>query len=122
MPAATIFPPQVPATSRPASAATVWIDLRHALVGRTTADGSVELIELARPARLDEPMEQWIAVVAGAIGDRQRVLILGAGPLRLALEREYVAIFHRPERIVDVEPSSGIDRAELIRRVQELAG
>lgn len=122
MPAATIAPLPVPAMSRPASAATVWIDLRHALVGRTVPDGSVELIELVRPSRLDEPLEQWIAIVADAIGDRQRVLILGAGPMRLALEREYVAIFHRPERIIDVEPSSGIDRDELIRRVQELAG
>jgi hypothetical protein len=122
MSAATIAPAPLPVTSRPASAATVWIDLRHALVGRTTADGTVELVELARPSRLDEPLEQWIAVVADAIGDRQRVLILGAGPLRLALEREYVAIFHRPDRIIDVEPSGGIDRDELIRRVKELAG
>jgi hypothetical protein len=122
MSGATIAPVQSSPAPRAASAATAWIDLRHALVGRTTPGGDIEVVELARPTRLDEPLEQWIAVVADAIGDRERVLILGAGPMRLALEREYVAIFHRPERIVDVEPSGGIDRDELIRRVRELAG
>ncbi len=122
MSAATTAPVQSLTAPRSASAATVWIDLRHALVGRTMPDGEIEVVELARPTRLDEPLEQWIAVVADAIGDRQRVLILGAGPMRLALEREYVAIFHRPERIIDVEPSSGIARDELVRRVRELTG
>lgn len=122
MSAALTAPAEPLAAPRPASAATAWIDLRHALVGRTLPGGEIEVVELARPPRLEEPLEQWIAVVADAIGDRERVLILGSGPMRLALEREYVAIFHRPERIIDVEPASGIDRDEIVRRVRELAG
>ncbi|MFI5253944.1 MAG: hypothetical protein ACHQ15_00580 [Candidatus Limnocylindrales bacterium] len=122
MPAATMPPVEASVRTRIASAAAVWIDLRHALVGRTTPGGEIEVIEISRPVRLEEPLTRWIALVADAVGDRERVLILGAGPMRLALEREYVAIFHRPDRIIDVEPASSIDRAGLIVRVRELAG
>jgi hypothetical protein len=106
----------------PGTAAAAWIDLRHAMVARSATDGSIEIVELRRPAAVDEPVEQWLAVVADAIGDHERVVILGSGPLRLALEREYVSIFHRPDRIVDVEPSEPVGREELIRRVAELRG
>ena len=106
----------------PASAAAAWIDLRHALVARTTPGPAVEVLEVFRPHDRSEPVEGWLAQVADLIGDHQRVLILGAGPLRLALEREYVSRFRRRERIVDVEPSAPMGREALIRRVEELAG
>jgi hypothetical protein len=122
MSAVLVAPVQPSAAPRSASAAVTWIDLRRALVGRTLPGCAIEVVEIARPRRLQEPIEQWIAMVADAIGDRERVLILGAGPMRLALEREYVTIFHRPDRIVDVEPASEIDRDEILRRVRELAG
>ena len=49
----------------PGSAAAAWVDLRHAMVARSAPDGSVEVVELRRPATVDEPVEQWLAVVAG---------------------------------------------------------
>jgi hypothetical protein len=49
-------------------------------------------------------------------------MILGPGTDRLALEREYVAINHRPDRLVDVEPAGPVDVSELVNRVRELAG
>jgi hypothetical protein len=42
--------------------------------------------------------------------------------MRLALEREYVAIHHRPDRLVDVEPSGALAPGDLVRRLRELAG
>ena len=55
-----------------------------------------------------------------AIGDRERILILGPSSERLALEREYVSVFHAPERLVDVEPSARMDEAAVVARLREL--
>jgi hypothetical protein len=42
--------------------------------------------------------------------------------MRTALERQYVAIYQRPERLVDVEESGPLTRHELVERLRELAG
>ena len=57
-----------------------------------------------------------------AIGDRQRVVIMGLSFDRLALERALVAMYQRPDRVVDLEPSEPIGEAELIERLRQLAG
>jgi hypothetical protein len=59
--------------------------------------------------------------VVRAVGDRQRVVILGPSSARLALEREYVAIYHRPDRIVDVEPAGAVRTEDLVERLRALA-
>jgi hypothetical protein len=41
--------------------------------------------------------------------------------MRLALEREYVSIFRRPDRLVDVEPSGPVGRDELVERLRTFA-
>jgi hypothetical protein len=67
-----------------------------------------------------DPEPSYLAMVVRAIGDREVVVILGPSSLRLALEREYVAIYHRPERLVDVEPAGRVDESKLVDRLREL--
>ncbi len=103
--------------TRPSAVA--WIDRHHALVATNSVFGSVTMAEI-RP-RLDAIDDAtYLARVVDVIGDRERIAILGPDEERLALEREYVLIFRRPERLIDVEPSSVADRAELTDRLRTL--
>lgn len=101
--------------------AVVWIDRRHALVAATARAGEVAVSEVTRRAGEVSPDANYLARVVERIGDRERVVILGPGEVRLALEREYVSIYRRPERLVDVEPSGPLDRDALIDRLRTLA-
>jgi hypothetical protein len=107
-----------PGTRAPETAA-VWIDDGHAMVARMDADGR---IRISRVERGVDPELTYLAAVVHAIGDRRHVAILGPGPLRLALEREYVAIVQRPDRLVDVEPSGPIGELDLVERLARLEG
>jgi hypothetical protein len=121
----TIAGPQTPRGqgSQPkttaASSAAVWIDGRSALIAMMEPDGRISTCEIDRGI---EPELSYLAIVVHAIGDRERVLILGPSSTRLALEREYVAIYRRPDRLIDVEPGDVYDRGELVQRLYELAG
>jgi hypothetical protein len=106
---------------RPRSSAVTWIDRSRAVVARTTAFGAVDVTEIVlSPSRPEAGPA--LARVADVIGDRERVLITGTPDMRTALEREYVAIYRRPERLIDVEPAAPMTRAELVARTLELAG
>jgi hypothetical protein len=80
-------------------------------------DGQVSTCEIDRGL---EPEPTYLAIVIRAIGDRERIAILGPSSMRLALEREFVAIEHRPERLIDVEPAGPLELRDLIDRVREL--
>jgi hypothetical protein len=99
--------------------AVVWIDGRRAMVVLMSHTGGISTCEITR-GWLDQP--SYLAHVVRVIGDRPRVVILGPSSVRLALEREYVTIFHRPDRLVDVEPAGVVDMADLIDRSRVLAG
>jgi hypothetical protein len=101
----------------PAPSAVIWINGRKAIVARTEGE-EVVVHELDRGV---EPEVAYLARVVHEIGDRERVVIMGPGSTRLALEREYVTVFHRPERLVDVEPSGELEADEIIERLRDLA-
>lgn len=107
-----------PASRTAAPSAVVWINGRRAIVATMSDDGRIATAEIDR-AR--EPELAYLALVVRAIGDRERVVILGPSSVRLALEREYVAIFRRPDRLVDVEPAGAMEPAELVDRLRSLA-
>ena len=109
--------PHLP-TPTPSSAA-VWINGRSAIVALMDPDGHISTCEIDRGI---EPELSYLAIVVRAVGDRERVLIVGPSSTRLALEREYVAIYRRPDRLVDVEPGDALDRTELVRCLCGLAG
>jgi hypothetical protein len=108
-----------PAEQSNRPSAVVWINDRRAIVARVDRDGTGTTRTVDRS---DEPEPVFLDLVVRAIGDRERVVILGPSVVRLALEREYVAINQRPDRLVDVEPAGPVDEAELVDRVRELAG
>ncbi len=101
-----------------APSAVVWINGRRANVVAMNSDGRISTCDISR-GRL--PEGSYLAQVVRAIGDRQRVVILGPGFARLALEREYVAMFRRPDRLVDVEPAGPVSSEELVDRLRTLA-
>lgn len=100
--------------------AVVWIDDGHAYVATNAANGDLLFSEV-RPYPGADHDETYLARIVDAIGDRERVAILGPDTQRLALEREYVLIFRRPERLIDVEPSAEADRIEIAERLRMLA-
>lgn len=60
----------------------------------------------------------FLAHIAHAIGDQKRLLILGPGSIRLALECEYASMFRRPERLVEVKASGPVDAPQLADRIR----
>lgn len=91
--------------------AIVWINAQNAIVASPQPDGGVATAKIDRGA---EPEIQYLAHVVHTIGDRERVLIMGTSSARLALEREYVSINHRPDRLVPASEASAVEIAELL--------
>lgn len=111
-----------PATARSvlrrASGAITWIDARRAIIARTAPAGAIDVETVA--AETEGDGRTYLARVAHEIGDRERVVIMGPSELRTMLEREYVTISHRPDRLIDVEPSGPVTEEELVRRLRRL--
>ena len=104
--------------ARPRPSAVVWINGREAVIAATDVDGMIMISTVDRGIRSEAA---FLATVVRRIGSRERVMILGPGSTRLALEREYVALHRRPDRLVDVEPAGSIDEEDLVGRVRVLA-
>jgi hypothetical protein len=99
--------------------AVAWIDDQRSMVAMMSADGHISKCEISR-GWLSGPA--YVAQVVRVIGDRQRLVILGPGDLRLELEREYVALIRRrPDRLVDVEPEGPVSFDQLVDRLTTLA-
>ena len=98
--------------------AVVWINERHAIVARTEGDDTISMAEIDRGA---EAETLYLAHVVHEVGNRERLMIVGPSPVRLALEREYVAISHRPDRLVAVPRSVREGGAEIVDRLRRLA-
>jgi hypothetical protein len=99
--------------------AVVWIEPGRALIVRGGAGLRPTSMELPVPAT-PAVTPPALAEVAHAIGTVDRVLVLGSDELRTALEREIVAIGHRPETIRDAEDSGPMDEAALMERLADL--
>ena len=108
---------------RPATAgvnAVVWIEPGRATVIRGSATGEPITHELPMPD-LPGSTPPALAAVAHRIGAVDHLLVLGTSDLRIALEREVVAIGHRPETIREEAVSGPLDRAMLLDRLRRLA-
>jgi hypothetical protein len=97
--------------------AVVWIDERHAIVARAETEG----IATTEIRRVGQAESRYLARVVHEVGDRQHVMIVGAQPMKLALEREYVAISHRPDHLVAAPPAARGAGAEILDRFERLA-
>ena len=107
-----------PEVKAAAPSAVVWINGRGAVVATMESDRSITTCTIDRGL---EPEVSYLRLVVHAVGDRERVVILGPNSVCLALEREYTSIYHRPDRLVDVEPAGPVDAAGLVDRLRELA-
>jgi hypothetical protein len=104
--------------SRPVVSAVAWTNGREAIVATMAGDGEIFTCEINRGQSSEL---SYLALVVHALGNSDRVAILGSSTARLALEREYVAIFHRPDRIIDEEPTGAVDTSSLVARLRALA-
>jgi len=107
-------------TLRRAGAVT-WIDPRRAIVARASGRGDIELREFSLPADADE-RRYGLGDVARELGGPDPVVFIGPESDRAALEREFVSVFRRPDRIEDIEPSGPMTRADLVAMLRERLG
>lgn len=99
-------------------AAVIWVDGWRAIVARTE-HGKRVITEVDRDA---DPEPLYLLRVARQADDCDRVMILGPDTTRLAFEREYVALYRRPDRLVDVEAAPSANTVELLDRLRWLDG
>ena len=97
--------------------AVVWINGRHAVVA--VADGDVGITSSTVEREIESEAD-FVARIVAAVGDSARVMVLGPTSLRLAVQRAYVAISHRPDRLVELERHGPVDPKELAERLRAL--
>ena len=110
--------PEASPSTRISPSAAVWVNGREATVVQITSDGRMSTFEISRGWLRETP---FLVQIVRAIGDQKRLLILGPGSIRLALEREYASMFPGPERLVDVEASGPVDAGQLADRIRAFA-
>ena len=97
--------------------ALVWLDRTHALVARAHA-GRPEVTEIDRS--FDAETEYLLRVLHAA-ADCGRIVVMGPDADRVALEREYVALYRRPDRLIDigqVDPPRASDLVDQLRMLE----
>ena len=99
--------------------AVVWVEPGRAIVvrGGDGADAESFEVEIPRVAAITPPVH---AEVAHSIGEVDHVLVMGTDDLRTALEREIVAIGHRPETIREGSIEGPVDAALLRERLERM--
>ena len=92
------------ADRRPSHKVVVWIDHDQAFIVGQGPDGreKVELVDRA-PGESEADFE---ARTVGEVVDDEQVVVSGPAYARTGFERAYVAVTHRPDRLVDVEPDT----------------
>lgn len=98
--------------------AVVWIDERHAIIARCEPEGQIATVEVRRLAR---PENRFVAQVVHEIAGQGRVMVIGSHPLRLALERRFVAVSHRPDRLVAAPPRARTAGNQIVQALDRLA-
>ena len=84
------------------SGAVVWIDERQAIITTAADDGRPMVERLGRgPGEAEAAFD---ARTVDAVLHRDPVAVTGPAFARVAFERAFVAVTHRPERLLDVEP------------------
>lgn len=83
--------------------ALVWIDRNQAVIVEQAPSGRNGVELLNRTATETEAM--FDARTVHAVIDRDRVVVSGPISARNDFERAYVSVTHRPDRLIDVEPT-----------------
>jgi hypothetical protein len=77
--------------------AVVWVDARHAIVAQRDAVGGISTVEIRRAMQNEE---RYLGHIIHEIGPHEHVMVVGPEPIKLALERRFVAVGHRPDRLM----------------------
>ena len=112
--------PRPARTARTGVNAVVWIEPGRALIVRGGADDMPSVLEVPIPEQ-PAAVPPALAAVAHQVVQVDRVLVLGDDDLRTALEREIVAIGHRPETIRDAVLDGPVGIAILVAELRRLA-
>lgn len=90
------------ADTPPRHEAAVWIEHDLAVIVEQWPDGHENVERLDRiPPESEAAFE---ARTVDEVLDEDRVVVSGPAYARTGFERAYVAVTHRPDRLVDVEP------------------
>jgi hypothetical protein len=92
----------LPHAPRSADEAIVWIDHQHAVIVTAGAEGTDEVELLERD--VDETAHRFEGRAVDQVLDEPRIVVSGPAFARTSFERAYVAVTHRPDRLVDVAP------------------
>ena len=96
------------------SAAVVWLDRSHALIARAH-QGLPAVTEIDCEQDLEA---NYLLRVAREAQGCDRVVIMGPDASRIAFEREYVALYRRPDRLIDVGLVSTPEARDLVRQLR----
>jgi hypothetical protein len=102
------------ARTRPSSAV-VMVDSRRAVVARNE-HGHRQVTEVERNA---DPEQLYLLRIAREAAECDRLVVMGPGTARLAFEREYVSLYHAPERLTDI-PTGSANRDEALELLRIL--
>ncbi|MGZ8514768.1 MAG: hypothetical protein ACXW4H_05940 [Candidatus Limnocylindrales bacterium] len=96
--------PGLTADGRPGRKVVVWIDHDQAFIVGQGPDGgeTVELVDRVP----GEGEAEFEARTVGEVVDDEQVVVSGPAYARTDFERAYVALTHRPDRLIDVEPDT----------------
>ena len=87
-----------PAFAVDQEAAVIWLDRSHAYIARAHA-GRAAVAEVERNL---EPESMYLNRVLHEAAGCDRLVVMGPDAARFAFEREYVAMYRRPDRLIDV--------------------
>lgn len=99
-------------------AALVWLDHSHALIARSVDE---EILVTEVDQEIDSEAAYLLRVVHEA-ADCDRLIVMGSDGARVALERKYVALYRRPDRLIDAGMELEPEPRELADRLGFLAG
>ena len=99
------------------AAAVIWLDHSHALVAQER-DGHADISEVPRGP---EPELDYFDRVAHEAPDCDRLVILGPDPARIAFQREYVTLYERTDRMLDVGVAPVLRPEELLDQLRFIA-
>jgi hypothetical protein len=85
--------------------AIVWIDRESAIITDLDPDGERAPVVACLARGAAEPGSVFEARAVDEVVDDRCVAVAGPTAERLSFERRFVAITHRPERLIDVETS-----------------
>jgi hypothetical protein len=89
------------------SGASIWIDTNQAVIIRSSAGRPAGVEVLIRlPAETEARFE---ARTADGVRDVEQVLVAGPRQQQVGFDRAFVALTHRPDRLVAASPMTPVD-------------